>query len=461
MATSKTTTPWQPSADPKNLRLSPEAASRLVDSAKAATSDAEAAALHGRMFASQEFLNDEIGRLVDHVTAEGREAFASESRTLAEMDAALNRITAALQPVAPPEIVFGSAEPNTTYAKGQPLAKGQSFAGFARAQGHDDGLDEFDDLNLSLGKIIRGCMTGDWRNAGAERTAMNAMTGGTGSAGGFLIPTTLSGQIIDLARAKTQVIEAGAQVVPMETRTVDVAKWVSDPALGWRAENDPIGESDATLGKLTLSARSIGTVVRVSRELVEDTDIASALTNAFAAALAIKVDNAALYGAGTTDPAGVKVNASVTKTSLGANGASPTYDAFVDSVGRLRDANEDPTGQIIADRTARTLAKLKDTAGNYLTPPAYLEGVPRLVTSGVPVNLTVGSSSDTSDVFTGDWRQLIIGIKTDLVIVPLGERYMTTNSDSTGGQYGFLAWWRGDIAVARPKAFDVVTGVRP
>ncbi len=29
-----------------------------------------------------------------------------------------------------------------------------------------------------------------------------------------------------------------------------------------------------------------------------------------------------------------------------------------------------------------------------------------------------------------------------------------------GGQYGFMCWWRGDIALARAKAFDVITGVR-
>ncbi len=28
------------------------------------------------------------------------------------------------------------------------------------------------------------------------------------------------------------------------------------------------------------------------------------------------------------------------------------------------------------------------------------------------------------------------------------------------GQYGFLAWWRGDIVVSKPKAFDVTTAIR-
>ena len=29
------------------------------------------------------------------------------------------------------------------------------------------------------------------------------------------------------------------------------------------------------------------------------------------------------------------------------------------------------------------------------------------------------------------------------------------------GSFGLVGWYRGDIAVARPKAFDIVRGVRP
>ncbi len=55
----------------------------------------------------------------------------------------------------------------------------------------------------------------------------------------------------------------------------------------------------------------------------------------------------------------------------------------------------------------------------------------------------------------GDWRQLLIGVRTELQIKVLDQRY------ADNGQTGFIAWWRGDVAVARPKAFDVTTGVRP
>ena len=196
-------------------------------------------------------------------------------------------------------------------------------------------------------------------------------------------------------------------------------------------------------------------VTKVSRELVEDTDIQGQLEAAFGAALSISVDTAAFYGTGTSNqPTGVKNTAAVTKTPLGTNGASPTWAALVNSVGRLRDVNEEPTAQIMVDRSNRALALLSGTDGQYVVPPAYLDGIDRFTTAQVPTNLTVGTSNVTSDVFTADWSQLLIGVRTELQITLLSERYMPD-----AGQYGFVAWWRGDIAVARPKAFDVVTGV--
>ena len=48
-----------------------------------------------------------------------------------------------------------------------------------------------------------------------------------------------------------------------------------------------------------------------------------------------------------------------------------------------------------------------------------------------------------------------MGIRTQVQIEVLTERY------ADYGQVGFLAWWRGDVRVARPAAFDITTGVRP
>jgi HK97 family phage major capsid protein len=144
------------------------------------------------------------------------------------------------------------------------------------------------------------------------------------------------------------------------------------------------------------------------------------------------------------------------KTNVAANGGPPTWDVLVDFVGRVRDAKETFTAQVMADRTARSLGKQKDSQGTYLSAPQYLDGVRLLTTSQVPTNLATGTSNDTSDVFTGDFSQLYVGVRTALTITVLRERFMVEE-----GPFGLVGWYRGDVAVARPKALDIVRGARP
>lgn len=385
---------------------------------------------------------------------------ASEQREYDQLEAKLDELGDIENQYVDRAGVVAPTGPSAAYREGRPLAKGQSFVGHAQAMGHKQPRavqDALEDAGrpLSLSKALNGAFTGDWRDAEPERIVM-ALSGASAGSGGVLLPTILTSRIIDLARAKTRVLQAGAQIVPMESRTVDVARWLADPALSWRGENEPIAETDPALDKVTLEAKSLAAVTKVSRELVEDSNIDDQLAAAFAQALALEMDRASLYGTGLNNqPTGVKNTPGVSKTPLGTDGGVPTWDDLVDSVGRLRDANEEPTAQILADRTARALAGIKDTTGQYIAPPAYLEGVQRLSTSQVPLDLTTGTSGDTSDVFTADWTELFIGLRTGLQITLLTERYMPD-----AGQYGFVAWWRGDMAVARPRAFDVITGVR-
>jgi HK97 family phage major capsid protein len=398
-------------------------------------------------------------QIVSKAEIEGRGLLASERREVDQhhdemrrMDLILDRLYHHPENTVDRTGVVGPAPGRAAdYQEGQPLASGQSFEGYARARGL---LNEHEQEGpLSLQKYLRGMVTGDWR--GAERE-MNALTEGTSTAGGYLVPTLLSGQIIDLARKQTRVIQAGARIVPMENKTLDVAKWAGDPTAAWHSEGAAISPSDATLGKVTLTAQALTALTIASRELLEDADgVEGELRDAFAAQFALTYDLAALYGSGTPpEPRGVKNTAGISTASMGTNGAALTsWDTLVDAVGRLQDQNEQPTGIIYAGRTARALNKLKDTTNQPLQPPEMLSGVPRFSTNQVPTNLTQGTSSLASDVFTADWGQLLLGVRTRLQIQVLSERYADT------GQIGFLCWWRGDVAVARPKAFDVLSGV--
>lgn len=338
------------------------------------------------------------------------------------------------------------------YRDGHALTEGQSVAGFAEARG----LATAEERDLSLRKCLRGIVLGEWDDAEQER---RAMSGASVSAGGHLLPTILSSEIIDLARNRTAVLRAGARLFPMSARTVDVARWEGDPQVAWRAENATIPASDGTLGKITLVARPLAGLTVVSRELLEDAaEVDDQLRDAFAATVALTVDRVALYGSGVApEPLGVKTTAGILTVPAfgGANGSTPTnHDLLVDAKGTLADNNEAATAAIYSPRTARVFGKLKDTTNQPLALPDYLDGLARFDTNQIPNDLTVGTSADCSDVIVGDFRQLYVGVRTQLQLSVLTERFADT------GQVGILAWFRGDVAVARPKAFHVTSGVR-
>lgn len=310
---------------------------------------------------------------------------------------------------------------------------------------------------LNFGKYVRGMVTGQWQDSDAERRAMSE---GTLTAGGYAVPTVLSASLIDLARPQARVLQAGAQVVPMAGSTVDVVKWTGDPTAAWHSENVAITPSDATLGRLRLTAKTLPSIVVVSRELLEDSDpvsIDAQLRLAFASAFALTIDRVALYGTGVApEPLGLKLTSGVTSTPIATNGAALTnYDSIVDAVFRARSANEEPNGMIYASRTGKALGTLKDTTNQPLVAPPYLDGVNRFESNQIPTNLVVGTSgTTTSDVFVGDWSQMYVGVRTDLSVQVLTEKY------ADFGQIGFSAWGRYDIAVARPAAFQIVSGVQ-
>lgn len=147
----------------------------------------------------------------------------------------------------------------------------------------------------------------------------------------------------------------------------------------------------------------------------------------------------------------------VTITSLGANGAIPTYwDTLLDAVGAVRARNIEPTGVLWASRTEQYHAKLKTSTGAYAEPPSSINGIARLSTNQIPTNLSVGSSSDCSEIYVGRWSDLLVGIRTDMRfdVRLLSERYIDNL------QYGLLCYLRADVQVAHPASFNVVTGVR-
>jgi HK97 family phage major capsid protein len=307
---------------------------------------------------------------------------------------------------------------------------------------------------LSFDRYLRGLATAQWDGAEHERALAEATVG----AGGALVPAPLSARVIDLARNRTVVFRAGAQTVPMTSQTLALARLTSEGTPAWKSENATITAADMVFDRVTFTARTLVRLITLSVELFEDADPSSedVIANAFAGQMAVELDRVALLGTGTPpEPRGVLNQSGVTLTAHGANGTAITnYDWWLDAIGAVRAAGFEPNAHIQAPRSSTSLSKLKEATTNaYLAPPAGL--LPMLTTKSIPITLTTGTSTDTSYVFTADWSNLLVGIRTDFRLRFLGERYLADNL-----QYAFLAYLRADVQVAQPTAFVVDSGVR-
>ena len=312
----------------------------------------------------------------------------------------------------------------------------------------DNGVTEKRAAPLSFDGYVRGMVTGEWGSFQHERALA------TTTAGGILVPAPIAQNVIQLARNKSRVIEAGALTVPMTSSTEKLPRLTGDPGPSWRAENAAVAVNDLTFDSVTLTAKSLSRMILVSREALSDSKyVGDVIAEAFAASFASELDRAALYGAGSaTEPQGVLGTSGILTTAHGANGTAITHDMLLDAAGLVSAENYTPNAHIVAPRSVTTLSKAKDSAGNYLVAPQGL--LPLLSTGTVPIDETTGTSTDTSHVFTADWKFVAIGLR---------ESFTLQVADQIAADYGqiaFIAHMRADVVVLQPKAVHVDTGIR-
>lgn len=310
---------------------------------------------------------------------------------------------------------------------------------------------------IQLGTVLRAMVCGARNDA--ERRALSE---GTDSAGGFTVPKPLAAEVIDRLRARSVCVRAGARTVPMEHQSLAIARLETDPTVVWRAENDAITPSDPTFAKVQLDAKNMACLVKVSRELLADTiNAEEALERAFMGAFALEFDRACLYGTGASNqPTGVGVIAGTNSVSMGTNGATlvsaGTYPKIIDTIYEMQlDNAADPTAMIYHPRTGASIAKTQDGVGNPIQVPEMVARIPKLTTTSIPINQTQGTSTDCSSIIIGDFTQMLIGLRESMKILVLQERYMDS------GQYGFIAFMRGDVQFAHLESFSKLIGIRP
>jgi HK97 family phage major capsid protein len=307
-----------------------------------------------------------------------------------------------------------------------------------------------DHKNLSLGKYLKGAITGDWKGAPNERLEFQALSTATAS---VMIPEILSNQVIDLARNKSIFFQSNVPMIDMESNNLTISKVATDPVFGFKAEGAPATESTMTFEAVRLQSKTCYGLMSITLEALQSSaNLEEVVRNTMAEALAQTIDRAFLYGDGINEPAGVLTNPDINAIT---GGAIENFDPFVKAVGAVRRGNGDATTWALNATTDEELNMLKDTTSQPLNSPDVLDGLDKIISNQLLDNEGVGLNESTSIIY--DPTSMIIGMQSPISV----ELSREANDAYQKGIVYLRVYCMTDIQLLQPKWFSKVTGLTP
>ena len=306
-----------------------------------------------------------------------------------------------------------------------------------------------EERNLSLGKYVRGAITGKWDGAEAERRVM------TTTATGVLIPDILSAEIIDIARDKSLFTLADVPVIPMTEGTMTISRLKKEPSFKFKEEGKQAEESSMELESVKLDTKTCYGYAYVSLESIKKSrNLEDLIRSAFAEALAQAIDLGMLYGQYNGEsydsfaPKGIMndetINIITARESEG-------YDSFIKAIGAVRKNNGEASVCGLNANTEEMLSLLKTTDGQYLTPPQAYTTIKKIVTNQLKYDEASGS-----DALVFDPNAMVIGLQGDLSF----EMFTNTDECIKKGLVGFRIYQMLDCVVTRPKSIAMIKGIK-
>ena len=276
-------------------------------------------------------------------------------------------------------------------------------------------------------EVLRGWGDNDLADALAD-TRTKALAAGDATAGGFLVPTQFSNEVIELLRAQSVVRRLGARVVQMPTGTMKFPKIATGASAAYIGENVNIGKSEETFGQLTLTFKKLAVLTPISNDLLRySSPSADAIVrDDLVSSMATKEDSTFIRGAGTdATPKGL-LNWCVADQKIAASAASLAN--ITDNLGQLvvKLKNADipmiSPGWIMAPRTEQSLATIQNANGVFAFRDEVIAGTlwgwPIGTTTNVPITLdTTGAGNDNeSEIYLVDFAQVLIGESQGLLV---------------------------------------------
>ena len=289
---------------------------------------------------------------------------------------------------------------------------------------------------------------------GISYEVRNALQVGVDSEGGYLVPDEFENTLVTALRDET-IIRGNATVIKTNSGSHKIPVVTSKGTASWIDEEGTIPDGDDTFGQQSIGAHKVGTIIKVSEELLNDSafDLESYFASEFARRIGDKEEDAFFNGNGESKPLGIFADeggADVGVTT--ASATAITADEIINLFYSLRAPYRKHAIWVFNDATMAQIRKLKDSTGQYLWQKALHEGDhetllgKRICTSPFVPEIASGSKVAAFGNFKYYW----IGDRQGITFRRLNERY----ADS--GQVGFLATKRLDGKLILPEAVKVL-----
>lgn len=283
---------------------------------------------------------------------------------------------------------------------------------------------------------------------------VNALQIGTDSEGGYLVPDEYERTLVE-ALEEENVFRQLAKVIRTSSGDRKIPVVATKGTASWIDEEGAYLESDDSFGQVSIGAYKVGTMIKVSEELLNDSvfDLEAYISREFARRIGAKEEEAFFTGDGSGKPLGVLAAAGGAETGVTAASATAiTADELIDLFYSLKAPYRRNAVWVLNDSTIKAIRKLKDNQGQYLWQPSLTTGAPDLLL-GKPVRTSAympAIAADAKTVAFGDFSYYWIADRQGRSFKRLNELYAAT------GQVGFLASQRVDGKLVLPEAIKVL-----
>ena len=292
------------------------------------------------------------------------------------------------------------------------------------------------------------------RNQGDQFAVRNALSVGEDTEGGYTVPDEFERKLVqaleenNIFRQLATVIRtnSGTRKIPIANDTME-AQWID--------EGEEIPETNTKFGQTTLSAYKLGTMIKISNELLHDSafDLASYIAARFGVCMGNAEERAFFTGDGDKKPLGIL--ADVGGAELGVTAEAEdlvTFDEIFDLYYSLKSPYRRSAQFVCNETLLLQLMKLKDKNDNYIWKPSLDVAKPDTIL-GRPIRTSSfmpGIAAGEKVLLFGDLKNYWVADRQNRTFRRLNELYARTD------QVGFLTTQRVDGRLILPESVKVL-----